>query len=347
MATLRIALAGAGVIGRDHAARIRARTDCALAGIADPSPAAAAFAHELGVPRFDDLPQLLDATAPDGAILATPNALHLAGALACIARRMPVLVEKPVADTLADALQMAEAAEAHGVPVLVGHHRRHSAILEAAQQVLAAGQLGRLVTVHVSATFRKPDAYFSAAPWRTGPGGGPVLINLIHEIDSLRVLLGEIVELQAMTSNAARAQAVEDSAVVSLRFANGVLGSIVLSDAAAGPHSWQQTSGEDPLFDHHADADFCVIAGTRGVLQLPTMRLRHYTGEASWSQPLATERIALPTVDPLARQLDHFCRVIRGELPPRVSVRDAARSLQATLAVLEAATSRRSVSLTA
>jgi len=347
MKPLRLALAGAGQVGRAHAERIGTASGCVLAGIADPSPAAASFAQQRGVPLFDTLAQLLDATAPDGAILATPNALHVPGALACLERRIPVLVEKPVADSLADALQLADAADASSVPVLVGHHRRHSAILEAARDAIASGRLGRLVSVQGSATFRKPERYFAEAPWRAQPGGGPILINLVHEIDSLRMLLGNIVEVQALASHAARGFAVEDTVAIGLRFASGVLGSLLLSDAAASPRSWEQTSGENPRYDHHAGEDCCVIAGDRGSLQVPTLRLRRYTGEASWWEPLATEVIAVPEVDPLARQLDHFCAVVRGEQAPRVTARDAARTLAVTLAVAEAAASRRAVALAA
>ncbi|MFY7781112.1 MAG: Gfo/Idh/MocA family oxidoreductase, partial [Tagaea sp.] len=80
MEKLRIAVAGAGLIGRRHIATIRASRVASLAGIADPSPAAAAFAAECGVPWAADLEALLDRVKPAAAILATPNALHASGA---------------------------------------------------------------------------------------------------------------------------------------------------------------------------------------------------------------------------------------------------------------------------
>ena len=347
MAALRLAIAGGGMIGRAHAERIRGHGGCTLVGIADPSPSAAALAQEMGVPLFATLEQMLDATKPDGAVLATPNALHVSGALACIARRVPVLVEKPVADTLAEARQLVAASAASGVPVLVGHHRRHSAILETARSIIASGQLGRLVTVNGSATFRKPDSYYTEGPWRAQRGGGPILINLVHEIDNLRALLGDIVEVQALASNAARGFEVEDTVAINLRFASGVLGTFLLSDAAASPRSWEQTSGENKRYDHHADEDCYVIAGDQGSLEVPTMRLRHYAGERSWWAPLASEVIAVPDVDPLLRQLEHFCAVVRGEVAPRVSAADAARTLEVTLAVAQAAASHQPMNLPA
>lgn len=334
---LRLAVAGAGVIGRAHALRIAAQAGCRLVGLADPSPAAAEVAAAHAVPLFPALAPLLDAVKPDGVVLATPNALHVAGALECIERHVPVLVEKPVADTDDDARRLVDAEAAGRVPVLVGHHRRYSPVLEAACEVVAGGRLGRIVTVNGSATFRKPDRYFSDAPWRRRPGGGPILINLVHEIDNLRMLLGDIVQVQALASSAARGFEVEDTAAIALRFASGVLGTFLLSDAAASPRSWEQTAGENTAYDRHLDEDCYVIAGTQGSLGVPTLRLRTASGEAAWDAPLRTERLAVPPADPLERQLAHFCTVIRGEATPRVSAADAARTLRATLAVARSA----------
>lgn len=345
MATLRIAIAGAGVIGRAHRQRIAQRADCVLAAIVDPAPAAAVLAGQAGVPLHAELAAMLRAERPDGVILATPNSLHVSGALACLAAGVPVLVEKPVADSLDDAQRLAAAAEASGVPVLVGHHRRYSAILERSRELIASGALGRLVAITASATFHKPDDYFEAAPWRRQAGGGPILINLVHEIDNLRSLAGEIVEVQALASNAARGFEVEDTVAIGLRFANGALGTFMLSDAAASPRSWEQTSGENQAYDHHADQDCYVIAGTRGSLQVPTLRQYRYDGVASWWTPLQRSMTSLPDVDPLARQLEHFCAVLRREAEPLVTVRDAARTLAVTLAVAEAARSGRRIPL--
>jgi predicted dehydrogenase len=247
-------------------------------------------------------------------------------------------VEKPVADDLVDARRLVDDVEGSGVPVLVGHHRRYSAVLERSREVIRSGALGRLVAVVASATFYKPDAYFDAGPWRKQAGGGPILINLIHEIDNLRALVGEIVEVQAFASHVARGFEVEDTVAINLRFENGALGTFMLSDAAATPRSWEQTSGENKRYDHHADQDCYVIAGTRGSLQVPTMRQYGYAGAASWWEPLLQRtQHTRPDVDPLLRQLEHFAAVVRREAEPRVTVRDATRTLEVTLAVAEAA----------
>lgn len=342
---LRIAVVGAGAIGRVHMACIAASPACRLAAVADPAPAARSLAEQAGVPFFPDLGALLHGTPLDGVVLASPNRDHVPGALACIEAGVPVLVEKPVADSVADAELLVQVERRSGVPVLVGHHRRHSAILERARELIASGELGRVVAVSGSATFHKPAAYFSEAPWRRQPGGGPILINLVHEIDAMRVLVGDIVEVQAFASSAVRGFEVEDTAAINLRFANGALGSFLLSDTAASPASWELTSGENPAYAHQADTHCYLISGDRGSLAVPTMQLRRYAGECSWFEPLELRQLPVEPADPLARQLAHFCAVIRRETPPRVTARDATESLRVTLAVAQAARSGRPVTL--
>ncbi len=339
METLRIAVAGAGLIGRTHIGLIEASKDCQLAGIVDPAPAATGTAREAAVPLYGSMAELFAAQRPDGVVLATPNALHVGQALECIASGVAVLVEKPVADSVREGERLCAAAEAAGAKVLVGHHRVHSPLLAAACAVVQRGTLGRLVAVTGSAMFYKPDAYFDEAPWRRKPGGGPILINLIHEIGNLRALCGEIVAVQALASSATRGFAVEDTVAINLRFAGGALGTFMLSDTAASPRSWEQTSRENPSYASYPDEDCYVVVGTDGSLAFPTMRLKTYAHkeDRSWWKPFQTAVVPVEREDPLARQLTHFCAMIRGETPPRVTARDGLANLRVTEAIAAAA----------
>ncbi len=347
MSPLRIAVAGAGLIGRRHIELIEESPECALAAIVDPAEASIEVARQAGVPLFRTLNELLAKDAPDGVIVATPNPLHVENGLACIAAGVTALIEKPVAHTVGEGIRLRDAAERANARVLVGHHRLHSPILQRAREVIRQGTIGPIVAVTGSAMFYKPDSYFDQGPWRRQPGGGPILINMIHEVGNLRALCGEIVAVQAFASNATRGFPVEDTVAINLRFAGGALGSFMLSDTAASPRSWEQTSRENPSYSTYPDEDCYVVVGTMGSLAIPTMRLWTYARkeDRSWWKPFATEVVPLERKDPLENQLAHFCAVIRGEAEPLVSVRDGLQNLRVTEAIATAAASGGSVAI--
>lgn len=340
---LRIGVVGVGRIGRRHARLVAASPSAELVAIADPAPDATKFSIALDVPAYRTPEEMLAVERLDGMILATPNAHHRDGALVGLGAGIATLVEKPIATSVAEGLEMALAADRTGVPLLVGHHRRHSPLIVAAREAVASGVLGDVVAVLGTALFPKPGDYFESAPWRASPGGGPILINLVHEIDSLRVLCGEIVSVQAVASNRVRRHPVEDTVAVTMRFASGALGAFLLSDAAASGLSWEQTSGEDPAYAQYPGQDTYVVTGTRGSLGIPTLRLSLVENAPSWHEPMQTRRLVASDADPLARQLEHFCEVIRGCAQPLVPALDAVQTLRVTQAVAEAAESGETV----
>jgi predicted dehydrogenase len=325
------------VIGLRHIEERRKR-GCEL-GDRRPSPKAAEVAQKAGVPLHKSLGELFAKNRPDGVVLATPNQLHVENALECIRAGVPALVEKPVAHNLAEGLRLCEAAERANVKLLVGHHRPHSPILHKAVEIVRSGALGRIVAVIGSALFYKPDHYFDEAPWRREPGGGPILLNMIHEVGNLRAMVGEIVAVQAFASTALRGFPVEDTVAINLRFANDALGTFLLSDTAASAKSWEQTSRENKSYPTYPDEDCYLIAGTDGSLAVPTMRLKTYARkeDRSWWKPFQTSVAPLERADPLARQIEHFGAVIRGEAEPLVTARDGLQNLRVTEAIVEAA----------
>jgi len=342
---VRLAVVGVGQIGRRHLQAIAAEPSCQAVAVVDPSPAGAKAADEWKLPCFADPEAMLDEIEPEGVVNATPNSLHVPLSLACVERGIPVLVEKPVADSLDAALALADAAEAAGVPVLVGHHRRHNPIVRTARDAVRSGTLGQLTAVSAVWLVRKPDDYFDVA-WRREPGGGPILINLIHDIDNLRFIAGDIAAVQGMTSNARRRFAVEDTAALLLRFREGALGTVVLSDAVVSPWSWELTSGERTSYTYPVSGQDCYLfAGTEGALAMPSLRLWRHEGVQSWQSPLCEERLSVEEADPIRVQARHFADVVRGCAEPLITARDAARTLEAALAVARAASAAGEVTL--
>jgi len=341
-AKMRIAVAGAGLIGRRHVELIEASPDCVLAGIADPSPAAKEFAQARNTPWHADHRALLEHENPDGLIIASPNALHFQMALDCVQAGVPALIEKPVTDTVAAAQRLCAAVKRSGVPMLVGHHRRHNPIIKAAREAVAIGKLGQLTAVVGLWLLKKPDEYFDVA-WRREHGGGPLLINLIHDIDNLRFICGEITEVQAMTSNKVRGFAVEDTAALLLRFANGALGTVTVSDATPAPWSWELASGENAAYPKQDQPSY-IFSGTTGSLSVPNMEMWSYPQQPGWYAPLSRETIAPAAFDPLTEQLRHFLAVIAGREQPLISVEDAMGTLAVVEAVSEAARTGQKIS---
>ena len=345
MSRLPVAVMGAGAIGRMHISRLMVHEQVTLAAIADPADAARELAASLGVPWFADPLELLAASKAKAVIVATPNGTHADLATACLQRELPVLVEKPIADTLVNARRLCDAADATGVPLIVGHHRRHNPLLRRARELVRDGVLGRPVSATVMATWLKPESYFEME-WRRQPGGGPVLINMIHDIDLLRFLLGEVVSVQAQASHAVRGFAVEDTAAALLRFECGALATLVTSDAATAPWNWDLAAGEA---SHYAkqDVDSIFVTGTEGSLTLPQLQLFRFRGARGWHEPLTQERTPLHRADPYVEQLRHLRAVAERREAPVCSARDALRTLEATLAVHAASASGGTVRLAA
>ena len=248
-------------------------------------------------------------------IVSSPNKFHFEQASSCIRHGIPVLVEKPITINAEEGELLVSLSEQHKVPVLVGHHRAHSPILEKAREIIHSGKLGKLVTVTGSAQFYKPESYFRAGVWRTEPGGGPILINLIHEIGNLRSMCGEISAVHAFASSTTRNFAVEDTVSINIMFNSGVIGNFILSDTAASARSWEHTSGENPDYPMSSDEDCYFIAGTKGSLAVPTFRVKYYADEdtPSWWTPMNNEIVEFQREDPLIRQFDHFVKGICDE----------------------------------
>ena len=145
MRPVRLAVAGAGVIGKRHIEEVDASSDAILASIVDPGPVGPELAAKYGVPLYQSLAELFERDKPDGVILATPNQMHVDGGLECVAAGVPVIVEKPIGDTVEGARRLVEAGEKAGVPMLTGHHRNYSPIMAEAREIVHSGRLGPIV----------------------------------------------------------------------------------------------------------------------------------------------------------------------------------------------------------
>ena len=344
MPPVKLAVIGLGLMGSRHVEIVQAFDGCDLVGVCDLNPDLRAIADRHDIPFFQDIGEMLDHTKPDGAILATQSVEHVETFEACARRGVHALIEKPVAGTTEAALRIAELADAMNTRVLVGHHRRHNPLVKAAHSIVKGGEIGNILAVSMMWTLMKPEGYFDIA-WRSvKPDGGPVLINLVHELDILRYICGEIDQVFAQGRSTARGFEVEDSVSISLTFRNGAVAVILGSDATTAPWSYEATTGENPLY-FNVPENCYYFTGTDGALAFPQMELWKYPERngRGWQHPMQKSVVPVTRANSLTVQLAHFCDVVRGTQPPLVDARDGARSLAAALAVLESIASNKPI----
>jgi predicted dehydrogenase len=330
-APLQICVIGGGSIGLRHTEQAVACDAVHLTVVVEPFEARRAELREMGLPvvaALDDVP-----TETRAAVVATPTPDHAPSSLETIARGWATLVEKPITQTIAEGAHLCAEAEKQGVPLITGHHRRCHPFTALARDRM--DEIGDLVGINGLWSLRKHDTYYDV-PWRRQKGAGPILTNLSHEIDLLRFFAGEIVELSAMGSNTQRGLEIEDTAAISFRFANGTLGTFLISDAGASPWAFEAASDENPAIAYSGQ-DAMRMIGTKGALSFPSLEL--WTGDkVDWRYPLAKGTIPqMAKVDPIHEQLIRFANIANGGEDTLLATgRDGLATLAVTEAVLKA-----------
>ncbi len=328
----KIAVVGVGLVGGWHVRALSGASNAVLCAVVDVRPDINRIAEKYNVPAFSDVATMLTTVKPDGVVVATPNALHVQGAVACIRHGVPVLVEKPLAPDISDCAQIIEASETYNIPVLTGYFRRYNPLVSTAKDCISAGALGRIVSVHCHFWVHKQDAYFDAI-WRTQSQGGPLHINLPHDIDLLHYFIGDITSVTAIGSNKNRHFDAIDTGVVLCTFACGALGTLNISDTIPAPWSWELTSGDNVVYPNTQNA-YCMIGGTEASLELPKNRIWYYKGDKNWYTPISTDTLTIPhNQDSLVTQMEHFSDVISGTSPPKITATDGLKVMRVIQAI--------------
>ncbi|SFR42459.1 Gfo/Idh/MocA family protein [Litoreibacter janthinus] len=318
---MRLVVAGIGLIGARHLQHALEMPQIDVVGVIDPQ------LTQSHVPHFSSF-EAVDVEA-DGVVIATPSHLHADHAEAAAARGWHMLIEKPVAHSLKAADRIIAAAERAGVKTLVGHHRRHHAAVQKLKSMLDQGAIGKPVLASMIWAMKKPDLYFDV-PWRAGPDGSPVMLNLVHEVDLLRFLFGEVVSVQGTGSNAIRGAARVESGAALLTFEDGVAASIGFADTSASPYGFEAGTGENPNIATTSE-DYLRICGTDGAIGFPSLTV--WSGAADWSEKPVRTKTERPVNVPLVAQLAHFAELCAGTTEPVVSAVEGRKTLETTLAI--------------
>ena len=332
----KIGLIGAGLVGPRHARTITAQPHCELTAVlATGEDESRQLAAEYDATYFTSSKDFF-INDYDGVVIATPNETHCYYLNICAEQGIPALVEKPLFSSTRDLNHLAGGNEDYfSSKVLVGHHRHHYKKIQLLKSMILRGQLGQLTAINGLALLYKPDEYFEQGPWRKNKHiGGVGLINLTHDLGVFRFLCGEIVEFEAFKSNSNRGFDAEETIALLLKFENGCVGSLIVSDCSVSAHSWELTVGENPAYPRQ-NQDCYTISGTEGTVSFPSMTVNYYSDRKSWWNELLLRKETGVDNDPFQEQLRHFIDVIDGRAAPLVSFADGLKILNIVESIIE------------
>jgi predicted dehydrogenase len=330
--SIRVGLAGLGAMGRNHLRVLSSRPGCRLVAVADPIEAALDQATAASKAQGFAEPLAMVAEAElDALVIAAPTTAHRPLALAAIERGIPVLVEKPLAATVDEAMQIVTAAREKGVPVQVGHVERFNPAVLELGRLLEAGWLS---SVYAIASRR-------AGPFPARIRDVGVTIDLAtHDVDILSWIAGERPK-RVYAELAQRIHAAhEDLLFGLLHFPSGATGMLDVNWLTPAKRRQLIVTGEEGMFE----------------LDYLTQRLT-FTKSADMSQPTLIRGFAptfegdvaeLPVAkkEPLVAELDAFLAVVRNGGRPIVDVEDGLWAVAIANALLESAALRTPVDLT-
>lgn len=308
----RIAVIGAGRMGKVHCRIVTENPRAVLAAVVDPfETTGRATAEEFGAPWFASLADALANADLDAVIVAVPDKLHVGVTVDALEAGLHVLVEKPLADTLDGARTIAEAAAQSSSKVLVGHTLRHDPRFRTAAQTVREGKIG--APVHVRSSRIVPRSVGVA-----NNGASPIyMYQGIHDIDLVQWITGSAIVRVCATTTAKvlPEMGVEgvDAALILVELADGTIGSVEISWALLD----STPSGLASQFE---------VYGTEGALKVDVIAEGvELTTSEGFTLP---NTVLSPELDGriegvVPQQLEHFLHMIEFDTPSRIGIDEA------------------------
>jgi len=328
---IRVALVGLGTMGRNHLRVLMQRPDVEVVAVADPDRISRERAVALsGARGYDDVVPLFSEERVDAALVAAPTTMHLSAGRAALEAGVPLLVEKPLAATIAEAEELVSLAGSKGVPLQVGHIERFNPAVTALTDRLAGGALSRTFSIKTLRAGPLPDRIRDVG----------VAVDLAtHDVDIICHLAGarpdrvyaEITQ-QVHTTH-------EDLLFALLRFPDGLVGLLDVNWLTPEKQRRLVVLGEEGMFQ----VDYLTqrLTFTRGRADLdPT-----YLGGYAPTFPGETIELPVEPAEPLARQLDAFVGTVRDGAPPAVTGEEGMWAVRLADLLLESATAGRAIEL--
>jgi len=331
---------GTGKVAQLHAAALQALPESEFVGVCGrPSAKRDAFAAQAGVPAFGKVDELIQKTGAQVLCVCTPHPNHAAPTIAAAQAGVHVLVEKPLAASLADCDAMIAAAAAGRATIGMVSQRRFYPPCQRIRRAIDAGQLDRPILGSAVMFGWRDEAYYRSDPWRgswAGEGGGILVNQAPHQLDLLLWYLGPAAEVFGYWGNLNHPSIeVEDTAVAVVRFASGALGNILLSNSQnPALHARVSVHGSNGAsVGVQTDGGAMFVAGVTQEIEPPYNDVWTVRGEES-KLPLWKEADAafFRGVNPMAffhrLQIQDFLQAILQGRPPAISAADGRRTVE-------------------
>ena len=342
---LKIGIIGCGEIATRTAQAIADARNAVIGMVMDLREALARdLGTKYGVPYTSRLDKLLSSDI-DAVYIATPHDTHAPLAVKAARAGKHVLVEKPIATTIDDAHKMIEECRRNGVKLSVCFIHRYNPIIQEARRLVKANAIGEVISIHTWTLIDKPEAYWRGGytgrvkdDWRMHKdraGGGILIMNIVHNVDYLRYITGlEAVRIYSEYGTLATHAEVEDSIVVTIRYSNGALGSIVAHSCARG--------GIGPL---NPGRD--RILGVKGQIILSNPLLVYVTEKVRGCDLRVNtwNKVPLRKTNPRRRYVEETARAILADEKPPISGEDGLKALEIILAAYKAGRLHKPISL--
>lgn len=345
MQKVKTAIIGCGKVGHLHAQALQTVPESEFVAVCGRDVAkTAAFARQYGVAAFTDLGKMLDVSGAQMLCVCTPHPLHAAATVLAAQRGVHILVEKPLASSLADCDRMIRAAREHRVKLGTMSQRRFYAPCQRIKRAIDEGRAGIPILGSVTMYGWRDEAYYQSDPWRgtwEGEGGGVLVNQAPHQLDLLRWYMGPISELAGFWGNLNHPYIeVEDTAVAIVRFASGALGHIVVSNSQ-NPALYGKVmvqSGTGASLGVQTDGGAMFIAGMSNITEPPINDVWTVPGESEllpqWQRE---DREFFESIEPTtyyhALQIRDFLQAILEDRQPAITGDDGRNTVEIFAAI--------------
>ena len=355
MKKIRTAVIGCGKVGHFHAMAFQSNPHSEFVACLGHHPEkTAAFAAQYGVQGYTDLDAMLREAKVEAVAICTPHPLHAAFAVPCLERGIHVAIEKPLAASLEDCDAILRAAKNGGAIGTTICQRRFYHPSMRIKNAIDAGKIGKPILGTVNMLGWRDMAYYASDPWRgtwAGEGGGVLINQAPHQIDLLLWYMGEVEELYGIWDTLNHPQLeVEDTAAAIIRFKNGAIGNIVVSNSQ-NPALFGNVRihGENGAsIGVQTDGGAMFVAGMSGISEPPVNDLWTVPGEENQLEQYQKEdREYFRSIDGTHHfhevQIDDFLRAILEKREPLITLEDGRRTVELITAIYRSNRDRKPV----